>query len=209
MKIITICMGIILSAVAVASYISVPNVSRAQLNFSGHGYYPNAAPSTYYILPGNKLSFYGHGFAPNEIVTISTGIYRVVYRADAGGNLFLPNIFMVGYNKASSTQVFTMRGTDSGYSMRYRVVVGNYYPNIFPSSYFVSQGEAMSVFGNGFAPFEPVTLSFDGENMSMTSDGSGSVDFIINAPNAAGNYVVTATGDWSNTESSRTIKVAE
>lgn len=177
----------------------------------GHviGYYPVANPSTYFILPGNPLSFSGRGFAPNENVSLYNGtVLASSYSADANGNLSIPNAVTISHGLENTVQTFRLEGSVSGYSKTYRVVVGGFYPNITPSSYYFAQGQQITVTGKDFAPSEPVNIVFNGVNSTITANAAGNISTVVTAPFSGGKYAITAQGAWSGAVSSRTVTVA-
>jgi hypothetical protein len=174
---------------------------------SSTNYYPSFQPSSYYVLPGQMLSFSGSGFMPGEQVSISStsGQSAWMTSADGSGNINTAMDYTAPFSMQNSMVTFTANGQSSNTSVSRTVAIGTYYPQLSPSSYYLPASQQFSVSGNGFAPNEPVTVLVGSMQLLATADGSGNFNLNAMAPNSAGNFTVSATGQWSNTMSQRSL----
>lgn len=67
----------------------------------------------------------------------------------------------------------------------------SYYPNAYPSAWYLLPGQQLSFSGSGFAPNENVTIQGDTVNTSITADGSGRV---------SANNVLTIPYSWATSQ---------
>ncbi len=170
-------------------------------------YYPTASPNTNYVLPGQNLTFSGRGFAPNEVVTLRNNQGPIIsWRVNEFGSFRSQGNYAVPYFLSESEQTYTLMGNVSDRRVPIEVVVGTYYPNLNPSSYFVSRGSRSQAFGEDFAPFEPVELYIRGAYAGRDiADENGAVNWSYITPRSGSSFGISARGIWSGTESSRTI----
>jgi hypothetical protein len=180
---------------------------QAQANFYISGYYPNASPSAWYLLPGQSLSISGTGFAPGETVTLSDPQDGVQVSATADGSgAFSKSVLTVPFSWQNSTRTFTVAGGTSGASIPLTVTIGTFYPQANPSTYWVGTGQGMSVSGTGFAPSESVSLLINGAAAATApADNSGAVNFSFTTPSQGGSFTLTLQGASTGLSSSRTI----
>ena len=170
-------------------------------------YYPNASPTHWYILPGQSLGFVGNGFAPGEMVMARsiTGTKVLGARADINGNWATPTK-NVPYFWQSSSQTFYIKGDVSNKEIPITIYVGNFYPQIYPSTYWIGVNQPMSVQANAFAPGETIRLFVKNiEVGSMPSDSSGNANFNFTTPATGSSFTLKALGALSGRSSSRTI----
>lgn len=171
-------------------------------------YYPNAAPTLWYALPGQWLGFYGIGFAPGETIRITggNGVVDMSATADGGGAFNMPQAVMIPFDWQNTTQTFTIRGNTSQWPSVFTIVVGTFYPQISPSTYWIGVGQSMTVSGISFAPGEQVRMYVnDSQVAQTTADGTGSVFFTITAPTSGTNATLSARGVSSGLSSTRVI----
>jgi hypothetical protein len=171
-------------------------------------YYPFGGPSNYYAVPGQMLGFFGRNFANERVDLYDTHNQLVTtFVADGGGNFERGNVFMVPYADANSVEHFRFAGESSNTSVNFEVKVGQYYPLITPSSFYLMHGERFSVNATRFAPNEPVTLSVNGASVGHgTADGGGNLLFdSILAPSGGGSFTVQGAGDLSGNRSTMTV----
>jgi|GEM_PF-2788046 len=173
---------------------------------SASGYYPNTEPALWYALPGQTLSFSGTGFAPNETVTVSGTDVRFSGTAAANGTFNSGNAFVVPFGWQNSFRTFTVEGSISRFPNTMRIAIGSFYPQLEPSSYWVSRGQSMSAQGTAFAPNEEVRLMLNGQEIARTrADGKGGVAWVFAAPGVGASFDLRATGLSSGQSSVRTI----
>jgi hypothetical protein len=183
--------------------------SNAEAGFYVSGFYPKAAPSAWYLLPGQTLSVSGSNFAPGERITIS-GDITASATADASGSFSGAGSLTVPYSWQNGSHSFTVAGDRSAYAIPITVKVGSFYPDMSPSSYYVARSQAMSVHVTGFAPGEQVTMTVGGASAdTRTADGSGAADFSITAPSSGSSFLLTAQGVSSGTSVTRTVTLMQ
>ncbi len=173
-----------------------------------HGYYPTGGPSAYYIMPNQQIGFFGHNFATNESVKIfgPSNQLLTTATADGGGNFAVSNVYTVPFSMAASSQTFRLVGQTTGFNVSFSVVVGNFYPNINPSTYYLGRGQSFGVSGTGYAPNEPVDLYVGGTKMAtVTADGGGNFGTSLTAPSSGGSFDLRGTGTLSGQSSMRTL----
>lgn len=170
---------------------------------------PFARPSAYYTLPHQSLSVHGAYFTPGETVTIRRyGLASLVGTVVASSNgSFAKELIPAGsYQLGSTTQYYTLMGNVSRHPVTFGVVVGTYYPQITPSTYYASRGDTLILSGQRFAPNEPVWIYENGQLVDKASTNvNGAFARIITAPAIGNSVVVRAVGAWSGTWSARTI----
>lgn len=182
-----------------------PQREQAQTSYYITGFYPKAAPSSYYVLPGQAMSFSGSNFAPNQQVTIQGGGGTLSATSDSNGN-FTTQTFTVPFKWQNSDQTFTVNSSGTAYQIPLTVKVGSFYPNLNPSSYYVARGSGMSASVTGFAPGETVYLLVNGALVAQTAaSGSGNASFNFNAPGSGTSATLMAQGASSGVQTSRTI----
>jgi len=169
-------------------------------------YYPKAAPTLWYALPGDRLGFRGVGFAPGETIWITDSARTSLSaRADGNGNFNMPSAVLVPFDWQGA-HTFTIRGTISKWPIVSAIVVGTFYPQIAPSSYWIGVGQSMSVSGVSFAPGERVQMFVNESQVARTTaDGIGNVNFNITAPGSGASATLTARGLSSGLSSTRVI----
>lgn len=140
-------------------------------------FYPGIYPSAYYISPNQPLSFSGNGFAGNETIKVYEGTRTAVlssFSADADGNFSNEGSLTVPSTFAGSPRLFRLVGDASGAEGEVVVTIGQFYPNIMPSSYFMRPGQTLGIDGSGFAPGEIIDLSLAGGGTAqVTADSTG------------------------------------
>jgi len=168
-------------------------------------YYPNAQPSSWYLLPGQQLRFTGSGFAPGATVSVQGGGGTLTAVADGTGS-FATQFVTVPYKWQSSRQQFVVSSSNTAYNILMTLTIGTFYPNMQPSSYYVALGQGMSASVSGFAQGEPVMLLVNGALVvQKTADNSGSAAFDFTAPTSGSTFMLTAEGAFSHVIVSRTI----
>ncbi len=173
-------------------------------------YYPWGWPSTWYVRPGQTISFSGNGFAPLEQVTLHTPTGVSTFSTNSQGSFSAQAPYLVPFSFIHSTQTFSITSTISGKTISWNIGVGTFYPNLNPSTYYVPKNSHMSANASGFAPLEPVQLLVNGNMLMQTpSDNAGSVSFNFTTPASGQSFTLTTRGVWSNTESPRTISLAQ
>jgi len=182
-----------------------PQREQASTNFYVSGYYPNASPSGWYVVPGQSLSISGSGWPPNASITIQGGDGTMTATTNGSGAFTSPTI-TVPYKWQNSTQTFVVSGSGAAYSVPMTITIGTFYPNLNPSSYYVAQGSTMSASMSGFSPNEIVYVMLNGALVAQpTADGSGKATVSFATPNTTGNVTLMAQGASSGVSVSRTI----
>ena len=124
---------------------------------------PNISPSTWWTAPGSTVSFSGSGFAPNEQVTSSLGGSASPYAtfaADASGAFTDRASFTIPYSLRNASAVFALHGLLSGYTQTINVGVGDLYPYINSSLWYVLPGNTIVFSGGGFGAGEGVSVYY-------------------------------------------------
>jgi hypothetical protein len=146
---------------------------------------------------GSTVMLSGSNYAPNSTITVTFDGDPVstsgTCTTDAKGNLPASNncAFTVPTEAAGAYNVTTSDGTYSG-TTPFTVK-----PAISLTASAGAVDSEIALSGSGFASFDPITVSFDGSNVSTdcTADATGSFSFCsLTVPNATGGtHTVTAT----------------
>jgi hypothetical protein len=177
-------------------------------------FYPNATPSSYYIQPGKKVTFTGSGFLGNETVDVFQGLDTTPvtsFVVDAEGNFENAGEIMVPFNQTED-MVFKLFGQSSHGQIEVSFAVGQLYPQISPSTYYIKPGQIFNVTGFGFAEGETVSLRVgDLTPIPSTQDAEGNVHFenLVLPFGDASTVQVVAIGDLSGAEAVVNIGVAQ
>lgn len=213
-----------------AATVKTPNVPAASYKIVGageasgasavayeyvNGFYPSAAPSSYYVMPAASLGFTGSGFAPNETVNVSdadSGTKVSSFTTDKNGSFTDAGSFVVPASYAGLTKKFVLTGTTSDATTTTSTAIGQYYPNVSPTSYYVLPGKTISFNGSGFVPGETVDITNGQTNLgSVIADSKGDLTaagVIATTSTQAGttqNY--TLTGETSHGAGSVSVQV--
>jgi hypothetical protein len=203
--------GTLMATVATTTATTTPPINGTSTPpvLSTSSFYPNAFPSDWYLLPGQKLGFNGSGFAPNEAIRIIGEGKDSTTNASGSGTFTINDAFVIPYDWAASTRTFTITGGTSDGNVTPRPItiqIGTFYPQITPSIWWVAHSQGMSVSGSGFAPNEQVELMVNGTEIGrMSADGNGNVNFNFTTPASGSSAMLTAQGLVSGLSSSRTI----
>ncbi|MDB4977915.1 MAG: hypothetical protein JWM56_101 [Candidatus Peribacteria bacterium] len=176
------------------------------------GFYPTAAFSPYYVLPNESFGLSGQHFAPNEQVQLKRGDQLVAtFTADGNGGFSASKVATIPFSAANSAWSYTLNGLTSGMNIPLTLSIGQFYPQISPSSYYIGKNQSFSVSGNNFAANEPVDLYVAGAKVqTANADTSGNVNFGgAVSPSDGGNFEVRAMGTLSGQSSGRTVTLAQ
>lgn len=169
-------------------------------------FYPSLSPSAYYVAPGSILAVGGSGFAPNESVTLRVNsVFAATTTASVSGDVAPISVKMP--SAPNSTASIEARGALSGALVTIGVTVGQYYPNVTPSTWYTYPGNQLTFSGSGFGPNETVVMS-GAMTGTTTADSSGNfAPFLSTVPlSASGVATVTFAGTQSG--ASETIGIA-
>ncbi len=198
-----------LSAIGASSGASVPSYSNY---FWIDGFYPSAAPSSYYVVPGANLAFNGSGFAPSETINVTADTNSSILStisANTSGSFTSAGSFAVPIAFAGTSHTFTLAGIKSGSSVSAKVTIGNFYPSISPASYYVVPNSSLTITGSGFAPNESVTLSDGMATTTAAADVNGHFTGAITVPfSSSGSATIMATGSLSGAHTSVGVTLA-
>lgn len=121
-------------------------------------FFTSASPSASYLLPGGKVSFSGGGFMAGEtvVVTDADGKTLSTFVVPATGNFANLGEITVPIAWSGTTQEFTINGKSTNKPVVVTISVGQYFPNISASQYYVNPGKSIDFNGWSFAPGEIV-----------------------------------------------------
>jgi large repetitive protein len=181
------------------------------------GFYPSAAPSSYYLLPTQTLSFTGSGFAPNETINVTETAQTTVlssFTADATGAFTAKGGFSLPVSFQGTTRSFTLTGAQSNVSAQTSMTIGQLYAYASPSAYWLLPEASLSFTGGGFASGETVSVYRGSETTALTSFATNSAgEFMnmgsVNVPGDAANGSVTyrLVGNESTAQTSVAVSV--
>jgi hypothetical protein len=180
-----------------------------------NGFYPNASPSSYYVMPATSLGFTGSGFAPNETVTVTdakTGAAISSFTADATGSFKDAGAFSVPASYAGLSKTFLLTGSLSKATTTVTTTIGQYYPNVNPTAYYLLPGKTLSFNGSGFIPGETVDITSGTTSYgSVVADKYGNLTaagaVVTTAAMAGTNQTFTLTGETSHGTSTVTVQI--
>ena len=170
--------------------------------------YPTLTPSIWYATPGSTISLTGSGFAPHEDVTIAATGSTATTTADMAGNFTLGAFSLP--KVANTTAHVTAAGVQSGAVATADITIASLSPWLSFNTYWAQGGSPLTIFGNGFAGNELVSI-FSGSQAlgTTTAGGSGNFSFAGAVPfTPAGSATITATGMSSGASGSGTLTVA-
>lgn len=170
--------------------------------------FPSITPSTWYTAPGSIISISGSGFAPNEAVTVVAGSSSASTTANATGSFTVGSLALP---KTANTKVtITATGATSGAVGTASITLSALSPWLSFSTYWAQGGSPLTIFGNGFAGGEMVSIVSGTQSLGTTTAlGNGSFSFAGAVPFApAGPVTITATGASSGAAGSGTLTVA-
>ncbi|MBI2644236.1 MAG: hypothetical protein HYW95_01850 [Candidatus Wildermuthbacteria bacterium] len=163
--------------------------------------------SKYYVFPEEQVTVRGYGFGRNELVEVRVGTMTQIAQADARGNFVSPH-FVVPFQDINSTLNILAQGRISGIRETAKLVVGSFYPQVVPSSYFVKPGGSVSFTGRNFAPNEEVRVERQGNffMLAKTNSSGGFVARELDLPYREGILDYSFIGQNSKTQARVTLK---
>ena len=181
------------------------------LTVSIGGFFPSATPSAYYAMPGDSVDFSGAGFAPGETVNLFVGEATTAAKTfvvDATGAYEAAGGYTIPYGTTSSLN-FRLVGQLSKAETTAGISIGQLFPQISPSEYYVHPGAPLTVTGTGFAKGETVNLAATGVTGSGVVDAEGALSIgPVTVPfGATESLTLTATGATSGGVATVTITI--
>jgi hypothetical protein len=170
--------------------------------------YPSITPSAWYTAPGSVISIAGTGFAPGESVAIVAGSKSASTTANSSGAFMLGSFTLPATGGSSVT--LTATGATSDAVATANISLSALSPWLTFSTYWAQGGSALTIFGNGFAGGESVTLKSGSQTLgSATAASNGAFTFAGAVPFApAGTVTITGTGATSGAVGSGQMQVA-
>lgn len=174
--------------------LSIPNVSSgtyivlavgltsgtvAYTYFYVSSFVPLVSPSTWWAPPGTMVTFSGSGFAPNEQLTATlagSSTPFATWNANAAGGFSGQGAFMLPYSLRNSSAAVTIAAAASGASTVLSIGVGDLYPWVNPTAWYILPGNSVTFSGGGFGPGEGVSIVLDGSATVLAhavADASG------------------------------------
>ncbi|MDB4978436.1 MAG: hypothetical protein JWM56_622 [Candidatus Peribacteria bacterium] len=173
---------------------AIPGGTDVRTAFYINGFSPDASPSEWWLLPGQKLGLSGTNFAPNEDIFVTVGGSSesiATLHADKAGSFSVAGAVTVPLSAAGNSLTYHLTGQMSGSVTEFTVTVGGFFPGAVPSAYFGVPGQTIGVSGSGFSPGETVKLinAAGTELSTVTADGMGNVsaDSALKLPYGAEN----------------------
>jgi hypothetical protein len=165
-------------------------------------YFPNVYPSAYYLMPGGSLGFSGSGFVAGETVSVFTGLDTTAttsFVADEDGAFLNAGTVPVPMNAGGKTLAFRLVGDQSAASTIVSITVGQLYPQLSPSDYYLKPNQTFTASGSGFAANEDVDLLIGTTHYTATADKKGVVAFtgLVMPQSKLASLTFTATGATS------------
>lgn len=137
---------------------------------------PSITPASSPNTPGSAVAVSGQGFAPGEAVNfVINGSVLGHVVADSLGT-FTGSSFTVP-NLAPGTYILHGTGASSGADAIYYFYVGDFFPSVSPSVYYLLPGSSLAFSGSGFRAGEVISVTQGSSQTvlsTITADGSGS-----------------------------------
>ncbi|MFA6427350.1 MAG: hypothetical protein WCW16_02805 [Candidatus Magasanikbacteria bacterium] len=191
----------------------------AQTDITVGSFIPFAAPSTFYILPGDVLTFSGGGFAVNEPVKIFDGVSQTEisnFIADAEGNFTDAGAITIPFGWTGTSHTFRLVGQIGGGVTEVMLTIGQFNSLVSPSLYNLNAGEDISFTGTGFSHGEIIMIT-EGQNPAVLATAiadvtggftdSGTITIPFDWADSSRTF--TLIGQNSNTQATVIITVAK
>lgn len=169
-------------------------------------FYPSLVPSSYYAAPGSMLTVGGEGFAAGESVSLWLNDV-LVGTATAGPSGSFSPIEVTLPSTPNATAMLRAQGSLSGAVANLSLAIGQYYPNVTPSSWFTYPGNQITFSGSGFAAHESVIMSGP-ESASVTTDSAGSFTGLVAHIPASARGTATFEFTGANSQGHQSIGIA-
>jgi hypothetical protein len=185
----------------------------AAASFYVQGYYPAISVSSSGNTPFSTVYISGSGFAPNEAVAITMGNFvNTETTANSQGEFATVN-FKIPSVEAGSYTIDAVGSLSKGKATSY-FYVGGFYPNIFPSAFYLLPGQKLSFSGGGFAPNETVSVIAASKQVSeFETDSVGAYKdagtFTIPVNTSSGPMPIVLKGISSGSQVSAEISVGK
>lgn len=185
----------------------------ANIAFYVEAFYPSILVSSNGNTPGSTINVSGSGFLPSETIKITMGDFvNIETHSDLWGEM-IPTSFKLPTVSPGSYTINAVGQTSKGEAIAYFYLAA-FYPNVFPSAYYLIPGQTISFNGGGFAPNENVSVFADSEKVSeFPVDNTGSYgnvgSYTIPANTPAGSLNFTLTGDTSLATVSAKISIGK
>ncbi|MBX4205389.1 MAG: hypothetical protein KW788_04385 [Candidatus Doudnabacteria bacterium] len=186
---------------------------NASVAFYVEGYFPTISVSASGNTPFSTVTVAGSGFAPNENIAITMGDFINLSTVSDSHGQFSGSSFKLPMVKADS-YIINAQGTISKNKATSYFYVGGFYPNVFPSAFYLIPGQSIKFSGGGFAPGENVQV-FAGSTLvsSFTTDSVGAYKdvgtYTIPTGTASGPLKFRLAGELSKTEVTAEVSVGK
>lgn len=176
--------------------------------------YTQISASLGYVKPGQSFNITGSGYGANESLLLNgDGLAGVTGIADNMGNVLFKNVVLPFVN--SNTFNFNVAGVVSSYTAANSLTVGQYYPSLSASEYYVVPGSTITFSGFDFAPNEVIDVT-TGTGLTKTlitttnTNAKGLLTLAdFNVGYGKGSLTYTFTGKSSNAAAVITITLAQ
>lgn len=153
------------------AFVTIPvNAPAGPLSVAGRAADGTAAMNSYFVqpftpaitlaadqnTPGSLVRLSGTGFAPGEAVAIALAGASAETAADPLGNFAAASLAIP--DAVAGTYTVTATGRASGAQAVGFFFIGEFFPGVTPSAYFLLPDETLTFTGSGFAPGEAVTV---------------------------------------------------
>jgi hypothetical protein len=172
--------------------------------------YPTLMPSAYYVPMGYAFTLSGTGFAPQEDISFDVGgaSSTVTARANEFGNFFLAGPFRAPTQITGPVPVSAI-GSMSGARATAMITVGQLYPTVSPSDYYLLPAQNLEFRGSGFVPEETVDIRIGTTTLaSVQANAFGNFVRSTVAPARSGGVEYTFTGRTSGAVAVLNLTVA-
>lgn len=169
-------------------------------------FYPSLVPSSYYAAPGSMILVGGEGFAANESVSLWLNDVLVGSATASPLGSFSP-IEVTLPSTPNATAILRAQGSLSGAMTNLSLAIGQYYPNVTPTSWFTYPGNSITFSGSGFAAHESVVMSGP-ESASITTDSTGSFTGLVSHIPASARGTATFEFTGANSQGHQSIGIA-
>lgn len=178
------------------------------------GFYPNISLDKTYVLPGQTISLKGSDYAPFESINVDSTNKDVLSKgsiaADIAGNFNVKDILTVSLKISNTKFNLKLSGAKSNSSQSVEITIGQYYPQINPSTYYVNKNSLINVNGINYPQHQTINISVNGKNeINTTTDSNGDFTLRVRSPNIGNSFELKAIEPISGSISKRTITIAK
>ncbi len=190
------------------TFVGKKSLATTALSIGLGMFYPSVESDNYYALPGTIVSIKGSGFYPGETVTLVSGTNSISATASQKGS-FEKVLFTLPFGLKNTANIVVI-GTKSLATATLPITLAPFYPQVNPSTYYVSAGSLVNFSGDSFVPGEQVTYSLNKTVLgTTTADAKGKLTLTgVAIPYGTTSAAFSFVGAFSQSPANISIGVA-